>query len=64
MSIYIVAATSPPHGVVPMMSASSAYDLDVTSIALQENSAYSAVSPLAAVAEYENIAGLQWTTWQ
>ena len=52
------------------MSANPAYE-QVTlkqSVAVQENSAYSAVSPpaAAAVAEYENIAGLQHTqrTWQ
>ena len=54
--ISIVAATSPPHDVVPVMSVSSAYE-QITSMALQENSTYSTVSSPAATAaaEYENI---------
>ena len=48
------------------MSANPAYEqVTLKSVAVQENSAYSIVHtvspPAAAVAEYENIAGLQHT---
>ena len=58
------AANSPPAQDEVSVSPNPAYK-QVTSIALQENSAYSIVCtvspPAAATAEYENIAGLQHT---